>query len=185
MVDLGIPIYDLVMGAVVLFSIVYGMSRGFIWQLASLSSLILSCWAAVRWSPALARIISHQEPWNRWVAMLLIFVFCSLIVWLIFQVVGKWLRRVHLEGFDRQMGAVFGLLKGILICLVITFFSVTLFTSTRSLVLTSRSGPIIARLIPKVAVLLPKEIRTSVGEYLDEFETQIQAPPPDSTIPDN
>ncbi len=183
MVDLGIPIYDLVMGAVVLFSVVYGITRGFIWQLASLSSLILSCWAAVRWSPDLAPIISRQEPWNRWVAMLVIFIFCSLIVWLIFQVLSKWLRRAHLEGFDRQMGAVFGLMKGILFCLVITFFSVTLFTSTRSLVLTSRSGPIIARLIPRVVVVLPQEIRTAVGEYLDEFEAQFQAPPPDSTVP--
>jgi len=176
-VDLGVPVYDLIMGAVVLLSIVYGISRGFIWQLASLSSLVLSCWAAVRWSPSLAPVLSREEPWNRWLAMLIIFVLCSLVVWLVFQVITKWLQQVRLEGFDRQMGAIFGLIKGVLFCLVITFFSITLSVNTRSLVLASRSGPFIARLIPNAVAILPEEIRTSIGEYLNEFEAQLEAAP--------
>lgn len=177
MVDLGVPFYDLLMGAVLLLSIVYGISRGFIWQLASLSSLILSCWAAVRWSPGLAPILSRQEPWNRWLAMLIIFVLCSLVVWLVFQAIAKWLQKVRLEGFDRQMGAIFGLIKGVLFCLVITFFSITLSVSTRSIVLESRSGPFLARLIPNAVAILPEEVRTSIGEYLDEFEAQLEVAP--------
>lgn len=177
MVDLGVPFYDLLMGAVMLLSIVYGISRGFIWQLASLSSLVLSCWAAVRWSSSLAPILSRQEPWNRWLAMLIIFVLCSLVVWLVFQAIAKWLQKIRLEGFDRQMGAIFGLIKGVLFCLVITFFSITLSVSTRSIVLESRSGPFLARLIPNAVAILPEEVRTSIGEYLDEFEAQLETAP--------
>jgi membrane protein required for colicin V production len=175
--DIGVPIYDLLMGAVLLISIVYGISRGFLWQLASLSSLILSCWAAIRWSPGLASLISNQEPWNRWLAMLIIFIFCSLVVWLVFRVITQWLQRVRLEGFDRQMGALFGLIKGVLFCLIITFFSVTLSVSTRSIVMESRSGPWLARLIPNAVAVLPEEIRAPIGEYLEEFESQLEAAP--------
>lgn len=182
MPDIGVPIYDLLMAAVLLISIVYGISRGFVWQLASLSSIVLSCWAAIRWSPGLASLLSNREPWNRWLAMLIIFIFCSLIVWLVFQVIARWLERVRLEGFDRQMGALFGLIKGILFCLIITFFSVTLSASTRSIVMESRSGPWLARLIPNAVSVLPEEIRAPIGEYLDDFESQLEAPliPPDT-----
>jgi membrane protein required for colicin V production len=161
------------------------MSRGFFWQLASLSSLILSCWAAIRWSPGLASLISNQEPWNRWLAMLIIFVLCSLVVWLVFQAITQWLQRVRLEGFDRQMGALFGLIKGVLFCLIVTFFSLTLSASTRALVMESRSGPWLAKLIPNAVAVLPEEIRAPIGEYLKEFESQLEAAPLAPGAPDD
>ncbi|MGQ9563310.1 MAG: CvpA family protein [Thermogutta sp.] len=177
MPDIGVPIYDLLMGAVLLISIIYGVSRGFVWQLASLTSLVLSCWAAIRWSPALAPILSREEPWNRWLAMFLIFVFCSLIIWLVFQAIARWLKRVQLEGFDRQIGALFGLIKGILFCLIITFFSITLSAGTRSVVMQSRSGPWFARLLPIAMAILPEEVRAPAGEYLEDVKERLETAP--------
>lgn len=178
MTILDIPIYDIIMAAVLLFTVVYGAIRGFVWQMASLLALVLSCWAAIRWSPILALVITTEAPWNRYAAMLIIFVVCSLIIWLLFRVIAKWLERVRLEGFDRQMGALFGLLKGVLFCLIITFFGVSLSAGTRRLVFESRSGVFLAGLIPKAVSILPEELRQPIGEYLKEFQDRLQAVPP-------
>ena len=52
--------------------------------------------------------------------------------------------RVRFKGFDRQLGGIFGAVKGVLWCVVITFFAVTLSESRRQAVLKSRSGYYIA-----------------------------------------
>ncbi len=55
--------------------------------------------------------------------------------------------RVRLKEFDHQIGALFGLAKGVLLCVVITFFVVTLSESARQKVLGTYSGRYIAVLI--------------------------------------
>ncbi|MGB9688388.1 CvpA family protein [Thermogutta sp.] len=173
----GIPIYDLVIGLIILWTTVYGAIRGFAWQVASLSSLVVSAWAAVRWSPTVAPYLSREEPWNRYLAMLLIFIVCSLIIWLLFRYVAQWIQRVRLEGFDRQMGALLGLAKGILLCFVLTFFAITLSEGTKRLVLESHSGPWVAALLPRAVRILPPEVRNSVGETIQKFKEQFSEPP--------
>ncbi len=88
--------------------------------------------------------------WAKYVAMLILYVLTSLAVWLLFRLVAGVIDRVKLQEFDRQVGGLFGLAKGILLCLVITFFAVTLSESTRQAVLRTYSGRTIAVLIVEV-----------------------------------
>ena len=44
----------------------------------------------------------------------------------VFRLVSRLIDRVKLKDFDRQFGALLGLAKGSLLCMLITFFSVTL-----------------------------------------------------------
>ena len=67
--------------------------------------------------------------------------------------------RVRLREFDRQMGALFGAAKGILLCVAITFFAVTLSAQARSAVLRSRSGHVIALFLDRADAMVPR--RTS------------------------
>lgn len=173
----GIPIYDILLGLILLWTTVYGAIRGFAWQVASLSSLLVSAWVAVRWSPLLAPYLSREAPWNRYLAILVLFVLCSLVIWLAFRYVSQAIQRIRLEGFDRQMGALLGLAKGIVLCLVLTFFALTLSEGTKRLVLESHSGPWVAALIPRAVQVLPPEIRQSVGESIRKFEETLGAPP--------
>ena len=101
------------------------------WQIASLTSLIVSSTMAVHFGGRLAPYLSAEEPWNRFVAMLVLYLLTSLAIWLAFRVVAKAISRVQLKDFDRQAGALFGAAKGVLWCLVITFFAVTLSESAR------------------------------------------------------
>jgi len=88
--------------------------------------------------------------------------------------------RVKLREFDRQLGALFGLAKGVLFCLVITFFAVTLSESARQMVLKSHSGDAIARLTRNAKGILPEDIRAVVGKYIDELDQKLDPNTPPS-----
>ena len=144
-----------------------------VWQLASLASLLVSAAVAIHFSTPLAPYFSATEPWNRFLAMLVLYVLTSLAIWLLFRMVSGIVDRVKLREFDRQMGALFGLAKGVLFCVVITFFAVTLSEPLRQIVLKSYSGDAIARLTRNANPILPEDVRAVIGKYIDELDQKL------------
>ncbi len=176
--------YDVFMLAVIVLTALFGAWKGMAWQLASLASLVVSCMVATRFSGELAPYISQQEPWNRFVAMLVLYVATSAAIWLAFRLVAGLIDRVQLRDFDRQMGALFGLAKGVLLCLVITFFAVTLSETARQAILQTRSGYYIALLIQHATPVMPEEIRSVLGKYIDELDRRLDPAAPSDLPPD-
>jgi len=176
--DLPIEPYDVLMLAVLVLATLFGLWKGMAWQIASLASLVVSCLVALRCSGPLAPYISDHEPWNRFLAMLILYLATSLAIWLAFRLVAGVIDRVRLKEFDRQMGAFFGLAKGILLCLVITFFFVTLSENARQSVLRSRSGKYIALLIQQATPAMPDEVRNVLGKYIQELDEKLDPDTP-------
>lgn len=175
--------YDLLMLVILVLATVFGAWKGMAWQIASLASLVVSYLVAMQFSPHVAPYISSHEPWNRFLAILILFLATSLAIWILFRMVADFIDRVKLKEFDRQMGALFGLAKGVLFCLLITFFAVTLSEGSRQAVLNSHSGKFTARLIQRAGPLMPEELRDSLGKYIDEFERKLDpATPADRTL---
>ncbi len=166
--------YDILMLVVLVGTTVLGAWKGMAWQLASLASLIVSYFVALQFSPQLAPMFGDQAPWNRFVAMLVIYVATSMIVWLIFRAVAQLIDRVKLKEFDRQLGALFGLAKGVLLCVAITFFAVSLLADDqKEMVLTSRSGHYIGLLITQAHAVMPDEIHDIVHPYLHRIKDEL------------
>ena len=175
--------YDLLMVVILVLATVFGAWKGMAWQIASLASLVVSYLVAVGFCGQVAPYISQHEPWNRFLAMLILFLATSLAIWLAFRLVAGFIDRVKLKEFDRQMGALFGLTKGVLFCLLITFFAVTLSEGSRQAVLNSHSGKFTARLIQRAGPAMPQEVRDSLGKYIDEFERKLDPnTPPESRL---
>jgi len=166
--------FDIVVLCLLLAGLVFGAIRGLVWQLAWLAALVGSIFVALRWGPALSPFIGSSSPWNTVLAMLVLFLGTSLVVWLLFQWLAAVIDRLRLRDFDRQLGALFGLLKSLLLCLVLTFFGVTLTESTREIVLRSTSGRILARTILVGQNSLPSEVRDALKRYLDEFAQKVE-----------
>jgi membrane protein required for colicin V production len=162
--------YDIIMIAVLGGATFFGFLKGFAWQLASLASLILSYIAALRFGDALAPQLNVNPAYSKYVAMLIIYCVVSLVVWLAFRAISGTIDRIKLREFDRQMGGLFGLLKGALICFVITFFAVTLSENTRGAVLKSKSGPYLAQALHKAEPVMPPELAKLLGPYIDKLE---------------
>lgn len=165
--------YDILMLAILVLTTLFGAWKGMAWQFASVASFVLSFLVASRCSGLLAPYLSDSAPWNRVLAMLILFVATSAAVWIVFRLVAGLIDKVRLKGFDRQLGALLGVVKGALLCLVITFFAVTLSEAARQKVLLSRSGYYIAKLIDQAGPVLPEEVQGVLGRYIEELDRKL------------
>jgi membrane protein required for colicin V production len=172
--------YDCLMLAVLVGCIFLGVWKGMAWQLAALASVFLSAAVALKGCASLAPYFNVHDPWDRVLAMLVLYLVTAAAIWLLFRLVKRVLDRVELKEFDRQLGAIFGLLKGTVYCILITFFAVTLSESARHVVLTSRSGHFLARAIHKANPLLPEDVHRLLGKYIDELDAKLR-PVPEGT----
>ena len=170
--------YDIFMLAVLGLATLMGLWKGMVWQLASLASLVLSYFLALKYSAKLAPMFSQTAPYNRFVAMLAIYIGTSVAVWLGFRVVAGFLDKIKLRDFDHQFGALFGFVKGGLLCIAITFFAVGLSEALRDHILATKSGHYIALVLDKAETVMPKEIHQVLEPYLQKIEDRLDPKQP-------
>lgn len=167
--------YDIIMLVVLVGTAVFGAIKGFAWQLASIASIVVSYVVAFNFREQLSQSIHAEPPWNRFLAMLILFIGTSLVIWLAFRMVSNTIDRLRLKEFDRQIGALFGLAKGGLYCILATLFGVTLLGDTvRENIVSSRSGHYIASVLDRSETLIPEEIHEVVGPYLERFDKKFK-----------
>jgi membrane protein required for colicin V production len=166
--------YDLVMLAVLAAATIFGFWKGLAWQVASVASLVVSYFVALKFADRLAPLVSQHAPWNKFVAMLLIYAGTSLAIWMVYRAIGSAIDRVKLNEFDRQMGALVGFAKGVLFCIAITFFAVTILgQQQRDRILSSRSGRYIVQVLDKADAVAPPEIKQVIGPYLNQINERL------------
>lgn len=166
--------YDLIMLLVLLAATAWGAWKGLAWQIASLASLVASYFVAYNFRDPVAQMIDATPPWNMFLAMLILFMGTSLVIWLAFRFVSEVIERVKLKEFDRQFGALLGLGKGILLCVIITMFAVTLLgEDERRSVVRSYSGHYIALLLDKADAVLPDELHEVLHPYIHDLDERL------------
>lgn len=166
--------YDLLMALVLVAATLFGFWKGMAWQIASLASLVISYFAALQFADRLAPMISDSAPWNKFVAMLAIYIATSFVIWTIFRLVSGLIDRVKLNGFDRQMGALIGLAKGLLLCTAITFFAVTILPQAQQdTIIASQAGRTIVRILDKTHSVVPPEIHDVIHPYVEQIEQRL------------
>jgi len=146
-----------------------GALRGIVVQIMSIVSVVVSWIIAVKFSPIVAPMVSDDPPWNRLIAMSILFVASFLAMWLIRGLMNDIIKTIRLKSADRSLGAVLGFAKGVLICLIITFFLVVFSPTTRNFVLESISGKYFARGVERISVLIPKEASEVLSKGIAKF----------------
>jgi len=147
-----------------------GAMRGMVAQLMSVVSLVVSWIVAVKFSPVVAPMISDDPPWNKLIAMLILFIACLLAMWLIGGLLNDIIKVIRLKSADRLLGAGLGFTKGIFLCLIITFFLVVLSPTTRDFVLASVSGKYLARGVERITILVPEDISEVLSKNIERFQ---------------
>ncbi len=166
--------YDLLMLLVLVCATMFGFWKGMAWQLASLASLVVSYLAALKFSERLAPTFGSTAPWNRFVAMLAIYIVTSFMIWTAFRLISGVIDKVKLEAFDKQLGAMFGFAKGVLLCIAVTFFAVTLLPPTQGeMIVGSQSGKYIVAFLNKADAVVPPELHQVIGPYLDRVQERL------------
>ncbi|MEO8269797.1 MAG: CvpA family protein [Aureliella sp.] len=154
---------------------IFGAIKGFAWQVASLASIIVSYVVAYRFRFDVAEMIQAKPPWNQFLAMLILYAGTSFVIWVGFRLLSTSIDRVRLKEFDRHLGAVFGLAKGLVYCLLITMFATSLLgPKQQAAICHSRSGYYIAKALDNSMGILPKEIHDVVGPYLAHLDEKLK-----------
>jgi membrane protein required for colicin V production len=180
--------YDIIMLVVLAAATLFGAIKGFAWQVASLASIIASYFVANYFRNDVAKMINAEPPWNMFLAMLLLYFGSSLAIWLVFRMISKSIDKIKLKEFDRQLGAGFGLLKGAVLCCVITMFAMTLLGPTQQQAIAqSKSGYYIGKTLSQAGAILPKEVVQVIGPYIQRVNEQLEqgrdpnfVPPPNN-----
>jgi membrane protein required for colicin V production len=175
--------YDLFMLVLLIGAAVFGAIKGLAWQIASMASMFVSCFVAYQFRDRLALEINAQPPWNMFLAMLVLFLGTSLVIWTGFHMVAKFIDRMKLREFDRQTGALLGLAKGGLLCIVVTFFAVTLLSDgQRRSIVQSYSGRYIAKFLHDADAVMPHEVKKVLGPYFNKLDQKLD---PENLPPDD
>src|SRR5262245_28908761 len=169
--------YDILMLIILLLAVVWGAWKGLAWQIASIASIGLSYFVALNFRQPLSGLISASPPWNIFLSMLILFLGTGLVVWIGFNLVSEFIERVKLKEFDRQLGALFGAAKGVLLCVLVTLFSVALLgDGQRQAICNSKSGYYIAVLLDRADMVIPRELHGVLAPYLDRLDRSVPHP---------
>jgi membrane protein required for colicin V production len=171
--------YDLLMLLVLVATTLFGAWKGMAWQMASLASLVVSALTTVRFSPSLTPFFGRQEPWNRLLAMFAVYMATSMAIWIVFRIVAGFIDRLKLHEFDRQLGALVGLAKGGLLCVLITLVAAAYLPEDQGRqIMATRSGHTVAVLVAKADAMLPAELRQTIGPYFARAQGVLDARAP-------
>lgn len=173
---IDVETYDILMLIVLVAAVVFGALKGFAWQLASFASITVSYIVAYRYRMPFSESINADPPWNRFLAMLILYVGTSLVIWTAFRMLSNSIDRLKLKEFDRQVGAVFGFGKGVLYCTLITLFAVTLLgPEISNKIVRSKSGYYIANVLDRSNLIMPSDVHEVIGPYIERFDQQVRA----------
>ena len=161
-------IYDGLVLLILVLAMWRGALRGLAWQVAWIGAIILCFLFAPPLSLYITPHIKLDPPLNRWVAMLAIYMGFSFVSFAIARMMRDWLEKTKFQEFDSHLGAIFGLAKGALIALVLTFFLVGLSTSARDYILKTNSGYAAETIFRKLHPIMPSEIEQVLEKY-DHF----------------
>ena len=115
-------------------------------------------------------MVSDEPPWNKLIAMTILFIAGFIAMWIIRGLLNDAIKAIRLKSADRSLGAVLGFAKGILLCLIITFFLVIFSDKTRNFALESISGKYFARGIEKISVLIPEDVNEVLTKNIERFQ---------------
>ncbi len=172
---LSMTLFDYIVLAILVCMTIRGGMKGFTAQLASIAGVIVGWIVAARCSGLIAPAVPLDEPWNRYVAMLLLFIGVWIGFWFLSGMITAALKSMQLKEFDRQVGAMLGLLKGLLLAMIVTFFGVSLSETSRSWVLSSKSGHYLTLAIEKTGALIPEDVCRRLHAQIERFRQKVEA----------
>lgn len=166
-------IYDIIMLAVLAGATVFGAWKGLAWQIASLGAIVASTYVALKYDTPLADQLPIGPPWDVPLAWVILFVATSFVIWIVFRYVSEFIDRLKLKEFDRQIGALFGLAKGVLICVILTVFLVSLVEGIREPILRSYSAYYVAVFLDKAHAYLPDDIHDKLEPVIHSLDERL------------
>lgn len=164
---------DLTFAIIILVSTIAATTKGLVREIVSIVALLGGFMLAAiyyqvpgAWFASLMR----SEALAQLLGFLIIFVGCLLIGALVSFFINKFVKMASLEWVDRLLGAVFGFLRGWLICSIIVIGLVA-FPVKEDLLARSILAPYVLAGARAAVLMVPKELKT---KFNDQYQKVIQ-----------
>ena len=167
--------YDAAMVIVVVLGMVRGAWRGFTWQMASITSLVLGYTAAHTMSARIASYLPGEPEVQRMLAMSVLYIAVSGGIFGIAWMIRGTLRKLKLEAFDRHLGMLLGGLEGVGVGMLATMFVVSLAPATRQPIFSSTTGRMVGTVMNNLGPVLPVEVRKVLAPHWDGSFSEAEA----------
>ena len=145
-----------------------GATRGAVWQLAVIGSIILCVFVAAELTPHVEPEIPLDQPLRHWVAITVVYAGASLVVFLAARALRGWLEKVKFVEYDQHWGAILGAVKGGAGILVLTCLLLILAPSSRPVIRESVTGAVTEQAVEHAAPLLPARLVFALQQALDD-----------------
>ncbi len=115
---------DAIFAAVLFFSAIIGLMRGFVREFLSILGWVAALWVAIRYAHLLTPFLGRFFQSSQWLEILS-GVICFVVVLFLINYLSMLLKRgvnhAGLSATDRTLGGIFGLLRGMLVSLMIAY----------------------------------------------------------------
>lgn len=115
-------LFDYVALAIVGFSVLLGVLRGFVREVIALGSWVVAFVLASAYGSDVASLLAQQIPDERWrvlAAVVALFFVVLVVMNIVAMLVSRLVKSVGLAVEDRLLGSVFGLARGVVVILVL------------------------------------------------------------------
>lgn len=147
-----------------------GAVSGFLWQVARIAGLAVAVYAAILlndWVSSLIAdaILQGADPRiARGLAYLAVFLVVFIVLYQVAWLLDQWIHAVHLEPFDRMLGAVVGACKmGLLLAAICLGLSNYPNERTKEILDQSALAPALASGMDAMLVAIPEEYKTELA----------------------
>lgn len=167
-------VLDVVMIVIVGFCLIRGIFRGLIKEISSIVGVLAGYYAAYTYYGYPAKLLSQWLSNTGYINLLSFFIiFC--LVFLIISILGviiKYLLSIsHLGWADRVSGAVFGLIKGILIAAILLLALTAFLPKGAPVVKKSFLAPHVVLISETMVKVVPKQMKQQFKIKLKELQT--------------
>lgn len=122
MTNMHLSNYDFIFGAIIIISIVFGILRGGVAELLSMSTWFIALFVMRKYSTDIEKIIPQlisNSMLRSLLSYIIAFIAVAIIIMLIKMVFHKFIQRLGLGGLNYFIGALFGIARGLVISALI------------------------------------------------------------------
>lgn len=170
---------DAAIVVVVVLSVLLAAAQGFFFEIFSLAGTVIgylaAAWGYSRLAPLFEPYVKAQWAANA-AAFLTIFIAVTLLASAIGRLVRAMMKEVGLRWFDRLLGGVFGLARGLLVVMVVTM-AVASFAPQTSALANSKIAPYLLVGGRAAIWLAPTSVRMQFHSGLDALEAAREGRP--------
>jgi len=166
---------DYILAAIVVLSILRAMMRGFVRELISLAAVVVGLGVAAFGYPRAALWFddltkSHEIALG--LGFLVLFIGTLIVGAVIGAIASKLIKSAGIQSFDRLLGALFGLVRGVLVDAILLMAMVA-FAIKPNVVRQSTLAPYITTGTRVIAAVMPGELRTQFRQGFLKLRQQL------------